>query len=135
MQAIFKFDGIQIPIEFDLDDLVVQQEYILLGGETDEEFQSRRNTLSRWLLGLPKVRKTPIGRFVARMQVTELPIKVKIMDLNIFKEWMYRDIFNIKSDCKIYTKNKTYTFFGSFPSEWTDDGNIKLAYDCYQQND
>lgn len=131
MQAILNIDFNQIPVEFEPTKLATKLEYVLIGGESDGDFHSRRNTFGRWLFGLPKKRIEPIGRFPVPPKNVGLSLKVKIEDLNIFKEWMHRGLCGMKSDCEIYADDKIYTFIGVFPIEWSDGGNVKLLYDYY----
>jgi len=135
MQAIFNIDNNQINVEFDPTKLPTKVEYVLVGGESDEDFHSRRNTFVRWLVGLPKKRNESIGRFPVPPKYIDVSLKVKTEDLEIFREWIHRDFGNLKSECIIHADDKTYTFLGAFPSELIDDGNVKLSYDCYRRED
>ena len=146
MRGILDVDLKSIHIHFNPDDLKSEGEVITVGGETDEEFQTRRNTFLRWAFGLPKKRKQPTHSFVAYKRAANMKITVNLSDLQFFKDWMHRDIKDIKCDCDLIVESPIHAQFflfphmiklqGVFPIEWSEDiiHNVILSYDCFTFN-
>jgi len=113
-------------------------------GETREEFETRRNSLGRWFLGLPKKRKEgEIVHIPVRVSSNPLTIFVKEKDdLNFFVSWMNSVTSLIpseyKKDCLLLKDGSKLLLRGSFVTEYNfdleEDGTRKivLTYDCYE---
>lgn len=131
--ATIEFELLKFPIDVDLAELrASEQQFIQLGGETDDEFHTRRNTLWRTIFGLPKKRK-PITGFVPGYRQLYRPLHINISTnrIPIFSKW-FDDLLTFKKEC-IITDNVTgiiYTLIGTFPVSYTSAGEIELSYDC-----
>lgn len=128
-----EFELQKFPIDLNLLDLrASEQQLVQIGGETDDEFHSRGNTLLRTIFGLPKKRK-PITGYVHgyRQLYRPLHIRISTEQLSIFSEW-FNDLLTFKKEC-IITDTVTgiiYTLIGTFPVSYTSTGEIELSYDC-----
>jgi hypothetical protein len=138
MKAIFEVDGKQLDIKCEeLPSSTIEQIEINTG-ESDEDFATRRNTLSRWVLGLPKKRKPGHKTYVAgRLQTKPITIIVNRNDNDIFENWAIDTSERLslgKKDCVLITGDGTFRLFGVFveymeESELTS--NVKLRFDYF----
>jgi len=141
--GIIMIEDKEIPVEYNEKefDLSVKYETITIGGESDEEFQTRRNTFLRWAIGLPKKRKevTDILHGAIRT-IGELHFKVPKEFLEYFELWMgqiqYAETaFAYKRDFIIEMEDKEkIRVYGAYCSMYTiekdiTDPNIEIVYD------
>jgi len=139
-QAVIMVDDKVIPIVFSLDELEIVTETIEIGGvESDDDFNSRRNSFGNWLFGLPKERKvTPKVTYAGRAIRKPLTVYVTKEDKIFFDEWLYafHDIYDYKKDFIIKIDGiERYSFLGTFPlpaEEGSIDSKVILSYDMYR---
>jgi len=132
--GIIEIENEQIPIIFSPDDLKPTFTTIT-NGETDEDFESRRNTFGRWAMGLPKKRKVVTQSFAGRAE--HKPLSIMTDDPNhiqYFKKWfLHKDLMTIKRDFKIFYKENDVTkcdsFLGAFISSYSFSGKMEFIYD------
>lgn len=125
-----EIDGLKIPIQ--LDDIQVNQlfetpepEMIDIRGETDDEFNSRRNSFFNWVCGLPKSRKK--STFIAGRAIFCEPLQVFIEEhLSVFET---RGLKKCDAVLHINGVSSNINLLGMFVSEYSSDGYVTLHYD------
>ncbi len=128
-------DEKRIPIKVDLLELQVTRipEEIKIGGETDEEFASRRNSFLRWVLGFPKVRWVPTGSIMGKLRSPD-PLMIITEEMKFFRNWPL-DLFPLKNDCLICSLNeKDYVkLIGCYPVDFNGD-KLLMMYDAWEEH-
>ena len=151
LRGVLEFDDASFHIGYNPDDLKMVGTVVTIGGETDEEFQTRRNTFTRWIAGLPKKRKQPLRTVENPMPGSKLKITIDSNDLPFFSDWMHSipetsfcNFSDVKRDCKLIQDHHAYKEIldlkGVFPTiiPYNDTKNvvcdITLNYDWFSRN-